>query len=237
MNHPSHPSTPGPGDALIVVDVQNDFLPGGALGVRGGDKVVPVLNEYLRRFARQGLPLFATRDWHPPGHCSFKGSGGPWPEHCVAGTAGAAFARELSLPADVRVISKATAIDQEVYSSFCGTDLAEQLRQSGVRRLFIGGLATDYCVRFTVRDAIGLGLRPWCCATRCAQSTRRRATAMPPSRKCGTWARRKPGWTRWRSARPSGRDAVSAATMSAFHAECAGGRSLDRRHCRLRISP
>lgn len=157
MNHTMNSLSLGPGDALIVADVQNDFLPGGALGIRGGDQVVPILNEYLRRFARQGLPVFVTRDWHPPGHCSFEGSGGPWPVHCVAGTPGAAFAPEFSFPAEAQVISKATAIDKEAYSAFAGTDLAERLRASGVRRVFVGGLATDYCVLNTVKDAVALG--------------------------------------------------------------------------------
>jgi nicotinamidase-related amidase len=146
-----------PDDALIVADVQNDFLPGGALAVSGGEQVVPVLNEYLRRFDRQALPVFASRDWHPRGHCSFRETGGPWPVHCVADSHGAAFAAELALPAGTRIISKATAIDKEAYSAFAGTDLAEQLRRSAVRRVFVGGLTTDYCVLGTVRDALVLG--------------------------------------------------------------------------------
>lgn len=156
-------STPDPlslraGDALAVVDVQKDFMPGGALGVAAGDEIVPVLNEYLRRFAQKALPIFATRDWHPHGHCSFHSAGGPWPPHCVAGTPGAAFADALILPAGTQVISKGTRIDREAYSTFAGTDFAEHLRRRGVRRLFVGGLATDYCVLNTVKDAISLGL-------------------------------------------------------------------------------
>jgi len=157
MNHTRNFLSLGPGDALIVVDVQNDFMPGGALGIAGGEQVLPVLNDYLRRFARQGLPVFASRDWHPRGHCSFEASGGPWPAHCVADTPGAAFAPELVLPAEARIISKATGIDKDAYSAFAGTDLAEQLRASGVRRVFVGGLATDYCVLCTVKDALALG--------------------------------------------------------------------------------
>ncbi len=145
------------GDALIIVDIQNDFLPGGALGVRNGDEVIPVLNEYARLFARHGLPIYVTRDWHPPDHCSFREQGGPWPVHCVAGTRGAAFADSLQVRADATIISKATSPVKEAYSTFEGTDLAMKLRQQSVGRVFIGGLATDYCVVNSVNDARRLG--------------------------------------------------------------------------------
>lgn len=148
---------PQPGDVLLVMDIQNDFLPGGSLAVAGGDEVVPVLNRYIGAFVAQGLPVYATRDWHPAGHCSFRAQGGPWPAHCVAGTHGAAFAATLMLPPDTPVISKATLLDQEAYSSFQGTDLDSRLRAACIHRLFIGGLATDYCVLNTVRDARRLG--------------------------------------------------------------------------------
>jgi len=147
----------GAGDALLVVDVQNDFLPGGALGVRNGDAVIPPLNAAIARFRRAGLPIYASRDWHPPDHCSFRDAGGPWPVHCVAGSRGAAFASALALPPDVPVISKATEASRDAYSAFDGTDLDHRLREDGVRRLFIGGLATDYCVRWTVQDALAHG--------------------------------------------------------------------------------
>ena len=145
------------GDALIVVDVQRDFLPGGALAVAEGDRVVPVLNRYIALFGRHRLPVLLTRDWHPAGHVSFRAQGGPWPPHCVAGTDGAAFAPHLQVPADAIVFSKATDPGADAYSGFQGTALAEWLREHGVRRLFIGGLATDYCVRATVLDAIEQG--------------------------------------------------------------------------------
>ena len=145
------------GDALIVTDIQRDFLPGGALAVAGGDRVVAAINGYLALFAARGLPVFATRDWHPADHCSFAAQGGPWPVHCVAGTPGAEFARGLQLPPNTVLISKATGAAREAYSSFEGTDLDARLRQAGITRLWIGGLTTDYCVLHTVKDACALG--------------------------------------------------------------------------------
>lgn len=140
-------------DAVLIVDVQVDFLPGGNLGVRRGDEVVPALNRYVAAAGRKSLPVFASRDWHPQNHCSFRARGGPWPEHCVAGTQGAAFAPGLELPRDAVVISKATTQEADAYSAFQGTDLAQRLRALGVTRLLVGGLATDYCVVNTVLDA------------------------------------------------------------------------------------
>jgi nicotinamidase/pyrazinamidase len=148
---------PAPGDALLAVDVQNDFLPGGALAVAHGDDVVPVLNAWARAFAAAGLPVYASRDWHPPDHCSFRAQGGPWPPHCVAGTPGAALADALQLPADHVVVSKGTTAPRDAYSALDGTGLAERLRTAGVRRAFVGGLATDYCVRATVLDLRAAG--------------------------------------------------------------------------------
>ena len=144
-------------DAVLIVDVQKDFLPGGSLAVSHGDEVVPVLNRYLALARRKRLPVFASRDWHPARHCSFKARGGPWPEHCVAGTPGAAFAPGLELSADAVIISKGAQEQADAYSAFEGTDLALRLRAIGIKRLLIGGLATDYCVRATVRDALGEG--------------------------------------------------------------------------------
>ena len=144
-------------DALIVVDVQNDFLPGGALAVNEGDAVVPVINECIRHFTAKELPIFATGDWHPADHCSFVENGGQWPKHCVADSPGAQFAENLELPDDVSIVHKGTDIDKEAYAGFQGTDLAEQLHAHGVKRVFVGGLATDYCVLNTVNDALANG--------------------------------------------------------------------------------
>lgn len=156
MNSPNQNNLrPKPGDALLIVDVQNDFLPGGSLAVPRGEEVVPVLNRYLKIFA--ALPVYATRDWHPAQHCSFRAQGGPWPPHCVAETRGAQFAASLQLPSSTVIISKATTVEQDAYSGFQGTNLDQQLRAANIHRLFIGGLATDYCVLNTVLDALKFG--------------------------------------------------------------------------------
>ncbi|MBI1194817.1 MAG: isochorismatase family protein [Gammaproteobacteria bacterium] len=142
------------GDALIVVDLQNDFLPGGALGVADGEKVLTVINSCIDLFQAHGLPVIATRDWHPPKHCSFQEQGGPWPPHCVADTHGAEFAADLHLPSDATIISKGTDPKKDAYSGFEDTKLEAVLSSLGVRQLFVGGLATDYCVLNTVKDAL-----------------------------------------------------------------------------------
>lgn len=162
MRERSAPSEPRPlswaaGDALVVVDVQNDFLPGGALAVTRGEEVIEPLNRCLAEALARGFPLFATRDWHPADHGSFRARGGPWPPHCVQGTAGADFAAGLRLPPPTVVISKGASRDRDAYSGFEGTDLDERLRAAGVRRVVVGGLATDYCVVQTVKDALARG--------------------------------------------------------------------------------
>jgi nicotinamidase/pyrazinamidase len=142
-----------PNDALIVVDVQIDFCPGGALPIDRGDEVVPVLNRWIAATAEAGLPICASRDWHPRHHLSFKESGGEWPVHCVQDSVGARFHPELSLPGDALVVTKGVRFDRDQYSAFDETGLATELRKRGVRRLWIGGLAQDVCVRATVLDA------------------------------------------------------------------------------------
>jgi nicotinamidase/pyrazinamidase len=145
------------GDALVIVDVQNDFVSGGALAVPHGDEVIPVLNRYIRVFDHRALPIYATRDWHPNNHCSFQTQGGPWPVHCVVDSHGASFVPSLALPQSTTVISKPSAPQFETFSAFAKTDFAEQLRHANVRRLFIGGLAIDYCVLHTALDALKHG--------------------------------------------------------------------------------
>jgi len=144
-------------DALVIVDLQNDFCPGGALAVPEGDKIVPVLNAYIERFSNSKSLIVATRDWHPENHISFVEQGGIWPKHCVQNTKGAEFHPDLKLPSDSIIVSKATEPDKEAYSGFDGTNLDKLLKGKGVTRLFVGGLATDYCVRATVLDALRLG--------------------------------------------------------------------------------
>lgn len=145
--------------ALVVVDLQNDFCPGGALPVKDGDKIVAQVNKVVDAFEADDLPVVFTRDWHPRAHCSFKNQGGVWPPHCVQRTWGAKFHSSLIVPADGIIINKATRRDEEAYSGFQGTHLAERLRRSGVKNLFVCGLATDYCVKNTVLDAIDLGFK------------------------------------------------------------------------------
>ncbi len=151
-------------DALIIVDVQNDFCPGGALGVQNGDEIVPILNRHIDQFRAAGLLVIATRDWHPERTSHFKRYGGVWPDHCVQGSPGAAFHANLQLASDIIVMSKGMGADEDSYSAFhgkdeSGTSLAELLRGFGVERIFIGGLATDYCVKQTALDALAHGFK------------------------------------------------------------------------------
>lgn len=145
------------GDALLIIDVQRDFLPGGSLAVPDGDGVVAPLNAWLSRFRSAGLPVFATFDWHPADHCSFREHGGPWPAHCIAGTPGAGFADKLDLDVGAVCVAKAATPDADAYSGFSGTDLHLRLQSASVHRLFVGGLATDYCVLQSVLEARRLG--------------------------------------------------------------------------------
>jgi len=151
-------------DALVIVDVQNDFCPGGSLAVPEGDKVVPVLNQYIAHFAAVKGPIFASRDWHPAVTKHFKAYGGIWPPHCVQGTRGAEFHPDLKLPREAVVVSKGMDPNADAYSCFQAEDsngmpFAAALGEWGVQRLFVGGLATDYCVKSTVLDALREGFQ------------------------------------------------------------------------------
>lgn len=136
-------------DALVIVDPQNDFLPGGTLAVPEGFRIFEPINRIAPHFAH----VFATRDWHPEEHEFFQSKGGPWPYHCLAGTAGAEFSERLDLQHVDEVISKGTDPKTDGYSGFAGTDLEARLRALGVARVFVCGLATDYCVRATAIEA------------------------------------------------------------------------------------
>ncbi len=143
--------------ALIVVDVQNDFCPGGSLAVSHGDEVVAPLNKLIKEFLDRGEPVYKTRDWHPPQTKHFQIYGGVWPVHCVQGTRGAEFHPDLNDDPRVTIISKGIDESADGYSGFDGTNLASLLREEGVGEVWVGGLATDYCVKHTVLDALKEG--------------------------------------------------------------------------------
>lgn len=150
------------GKALLIIDLQNDFCPGGSLAVPEGDKIVGTLNEYIEIFIKQGVTVFISRDWHPKKTKHFKKFGGVWPEHCIQNTKGAEFHPCLKLPDKTIVISKGMDPDKESYSAFGGFDdkgvpFIDLLKKSGIKELYIGGLATDYCVKNSVLDALKLG--------------------------------------------------------------------------------
>lgn len=156
---PARVSQPDIGSALLLVHIQNDFCPGGALAVPGADAIIPAANACIRLFHGKKLPILATRDWHPANHRSFTAQGGPWPVHCVQGSRGAQFHPDLVLPPGTLVISGATDPKREAYSGFDGTTLEERLRDLQANTLFVAGLATDYCVKETVLSACKLGFK------------------------------------------------------------------------------
>ncbi|MDG6901453.1 MAG: nicotinamidase [Nitrososphaerota archaeon] len=143
----------------MVIDVQRDFCPGGSLAVEDGDEIVAPLNRAITAFERLGLPVLFTRDWHPHNHISFAAQGGPWPPHCVQGTPGADFQPGLLVPRSAVVISKGDRPSSEAYSGFQGTDLGARLKKHGVDEVYLGGLATDYCVKESALDALRAGFR------------------------------------------------------------------------------
>jgi nicotinamidase/pyrazinamidase len=142
-----------PGDALIIVDVQIDFCPGGALPIEHGDEVVPVLNRWTSAALGAEVPVVLSRDWHPRQHLSFKANGGEWPVHCVQDSPGARFHPDLTIPESAIIVTKGVRFDREQYSAFDQTGLAIELQKHDVRRVWVGGLAQDVCVRATVLQA------------------------------------------------------------------------------------
>lgn len=152
------PSQLGREDALLIVDFQKDFCPGGRLPVTQCEGAAEALNRWIESARRGGAPVIASRDWHPPNHASFDFRGGPWPEHCVRGTEGAQFSDDLQLPEQAVIVSKGVDPETEQYSPFQASDLADWLKDQGVRRLWVGGVAQEVCVRASVLDALGAGL-------------------------------------------------------------------------------
>jgi len=140
-------------DALMVEDVQLDFCPGGALPVEEGDQVVEVINKWTEAALSGGAALYFSRDWHPRTHPSFQDQGGLWPAHCVQDSEGAAFHPDLNVPETSVIVTKGTRFDRDQYSSFDETGLAAEMRRRGVKHIWIGGLALDFCVRATTLDA------------------------------------------------------------------------------------
>lgn len=147
----------GENDALVIVDVQNDFCPGGALAVPAGATVAAGMTATAAAFAARGAKVFATLDWHPAAHSSFAAQGGPWPPHCIQGSHGAELHPALVLPPDTMLVRKGSSLDKDAYSGFIDSKLGAWLKAVGARRVIVGGLATDYCVLHTVLDALRLG--------------------------------------------------------------------------------
>jgi len=146
------------GDGLILIDVQQDFCPGGALPIKEGHQTVPVLNRWVQAFCDRNLPVYASRDSHPDRHLSFEEQGGPWPPHCIQDSPGAEFHPDLTLPDNAVKISKGVRFDHDQNSIFDDTGLASQLERDGVKRLWVGGLAQDVCVLTSVLDARKVGI-------------------------------------------------------------------------------
>ena len=163
MTDPAIPSFQ-PGDGLLLVDPQNDFCPGGSLPVAEGDRVMPVLSAWAEAAHAAGVPVFVSRDWHPARTTHFQAYGGVWPPHCVQDTRGAAFHPDLRLPEDSVVVSKGMGETEDAYSAFQARDergvlLGDLLRQRGVRRLYVMGLATDYCVKASALGGVEAGVQ------------------------------------------------------------------------------
>lgn len=153
-----------PKKALLVVDVQNDFCPDGALAVPDGDKIIPQINKYIKIFSKKKLPVFAIRDWHPKDTRHFKKFGGVWPIHCIQNTEGAAFHPKLKLPKGAILLYKGIYPQRDGYSAFeaetlSGMSFLNLLELFGIKEIYIAGLATDYCVKFSAHDALKQGFK------------------------------------------------------------------------------
>jgi len=159
--HSTPASIPQPDrhSALLLVDPQNDFFPGGALGIPKDNNLIPAINAYIKHFSRQGWSILATRDWHPPNHCSFTEQSGPYPIHCVQGSRGAQFHSELVMPPGMMVISKGTDPKKDARSGFEGSSLGDRLEDLNVKTVFVLGPATQDCLKQTVLDACTIGLQ------------------------------------------------------------------------------
>lgn len=150
---------PGEQSVLLLVHLQNDFCRNGTVPVPEGDHVIPVANAWIRFFAGRGYGVVATRDWHPPNHCSFQERGGPWPPHCVQGSLGSQLHPDLRIPPGTLIVSCATNPNEEAHSGFDGTSLEDRLEDLDADTVYVIGFATDYCVKRTVLDARRLGFR------------------------------------------------------------------------------
>lgn len=150
---------PNQQSALLLLDPQNDFFPGGSRGREADQNIIPTINRYIQHFSRNGWPILATRDWHPPNHCSFTEQGGPHPTHCVQGSRGAQFHSDLVMPPGMMVISKGTDPKKDVRSGFDGSSLSDRLEDLNVKTIFVLGPATQDCLKQTVIDACKLGFK------------------------------------------------------------------------------
>lgn len=148
-----------PQDALLIVDVQNDFCVGGKLAVPHADEIIPLLNRWAEQAEQDGAMIVASRDSHPPEHMSFRSQGGLWPQHCIKDSKGAELHPQLNVHPSWVILEKGTRPDMEGYSAFDNTGLTNRLRSAGIERLWIGGLALDVCVRATVLDALAAGFQ------------------------------------------------------------------------------
>lgn len=165
MSHDDHIAA---ADALLVIDVQNDFCPGGAFPIPGGDAILPSVNALIEEATRAGAFVVASRDWHPRNHPSFAGQGGPWPRHCVQNETGAAFHRDLRLPSSAVIITKGDRMDSDQYSAFDRTGLADELRRRRANRVWVCGLALDVCVKATALDSVAAGFPTILVTSACA---------------------------------------------------------------------